>query len=273
VVSQHPGVNAAGDGTRRLTPPGSPRDRAVNRDIDNALEGWDFQAGVVQARVVNGSDNRQLIQMRIDLGVLQMETQDRPDGKRPHGFPSYSDYLRHEARTAEKQGKTFVLEEEHCQEADREFVQYYHRRISWLALRNYAKAIADADHTLAFMDFIKQHSPSEDYTQAHEQYRGFVTFQRTQGAAALALEQKNPEAAIDEVRDGLVKLRSFFAAFDAEEQMEEDGMVQHLRKIESSLRQQHGIDTTLQEQLDKAVANEDYEEAARLRDVLRKKQL
>ena len=245
----------------------------MNRHIDNALEGWEFQPGVVQARLVHGSDQRQLIQMRVDVGILQMETQGRPDGKRPHGFATYYDYLQHESRQADRRGKAFSLEDEHCQEADREFVQFYHRRISWLALRNYGKAVADADHTLAFMDFIKKHSPNEDYTQAHEQYRGFVTFQRTQGAAALALEQHNPEAAIDQVRDGLARLKTFFASFDAEEQMEEDGMVQHLRKIESSLREQHGISATLQEQLDKAVANEDYEEAARLRDVMRKKQL
>jgi hypothetical protein len=245
----------------------------VNRHIDQALEGWDFEPGVVQARLVHGGDQRQLIQMRVDLGILQMEVQGRPDGKRPHGFPSYVEYLRYEARNAEKNGQTFVLKEEQCEEADREFVQYYHRRISWLALRNYAKAVADADHTLSFMDFIKEHSPNEEYTQAHEQYRGFVTFQRTQGAAALALEQKNPEAAVDEVRQGLAKLKAFFTAFDAEEQMEENGMVQHLKKIETSLREQHGIESTLQEQLDLAVANEDYEEAARLRDALRKKQV
>jgi UvrB/uvrC motif len=245
----------------------------VRQDIDAALEGWEYTPGVVQARIVHGEGQRQVIQMRVDLGVLQMETKDRPDGKRPNGFATYVDYLRDEAKRAEKNDKPFLLDDEQCQEADREFVQYYHRRISWLALRNYAKAVADADHTLVFMDFIKQHSPSEEYTQAHEQYRGFVIFQRTQGAAALALEQKNPEAAIDEVRDGLARLRAFFAAFDAEEQMEEDGMVQHLRKIESSLREQHGIESTLQEQLDLAVANEDYEEAARLRDVLRRKQL
>src|SRR6267378_3123381 len=164
------------------------------------------------------------------------------------------------------------MDEEQCQEADREFVQYYHRRISWLALRNYAKAVEDADYTLAFMDFVKENSPNDEYTQAHEQYRGFVTFQRTQGAAALALEQNNAEAAIDEVRKGLERLKVFFSAFGAEEQMEDDGMVQHLRKIEQSLREQHGIEETLQEQLARAIANENYEEAARLRDALRKRE-
>jgi hypothetical protein len=243
----------------------------VKRHIDDALEGWDFKPGEVRARLVPAGDNRQVIQLRVDLGILQMETSSRPDGKRPNGFPTYFQYLQQEARQTAKSGKLFVMDDEQCQEADREFGQYYQRRISWLALRHYAKAIEDADHTLAFMDFVKTHSPSEEYTQAHEQYRGFVTFQRTQGAAALALELHNPETAIDEVRQGLAKLRTFFASFDAEDQMEDDGMVQHLRKIETSLRDQHGIGQTLQERLDQAVASENYEEAARLRDAMRKR--
>jgi hypothetical protein len=218
--------------------------QTVTRDIDAALEGWTFQPGIVQSRLVVAADQRQVIQMRVDLGILQMEIANRPDGQRPHGFKTYFEYLLDEAKTAANHDKTFVMSDEHCQESDREFVQFYHRRISWLALRNYAKAIEDADHTLQFMDFVKEHSPSEEYTQAHEQYRGFVTFQRTQGAAALALEQNDAEKAIDQVRKGLQRLRTFLGAFGSDEQIEEDGMVQHLRKIEKSLREQHGIEET-----------------------------
>jgi len=243
----------------------------VNQDIDNALKGWEFKPGQMQARVVQAA-GREVIQMRVDLGILQMETGPRPDGASPHGFPTYFAYLQNQSRVARKAGKDFTLSEEQCQEADREFAEFYQRRICWLALGNFSRAINDADHTLAFMDFVRDHSPGEEYTQAHEQYRGFVIFQRTQAAAALEVEKKNPEAAIDEVRVGLDRLRTFFAAFQAEEQMEDDGMVQHLRKIEKSLRGEYKIEATLQEQLDLAVANEEYERAAQLRDALRKRQ-
>lgn len=244
----------------------------MNKHIDNALRDWNYEPGSVQARLTKGSDGRQLIQLRVDLGILQLETTGRPDGTRPHGYATYFDFLCHEARRADRNDETFQLDEEQCREADREFVQFYHRRVSWLTMRNYRRAVADADHTLAFMDFVRDHSPSDEYTQAHEQYRGFVTFQRTQGAAALALEENNPEGAVDEVRSGLDRLKAFFTAHEALEQMEDDGMVQHLRRIEQSLREQHNISETLQEQLDRAVANEEYEAAARLRDALRKKQ-
>jgi hypothetical protein len=244
----------------------------MSQDIDDALRGWEFKPGVVQARLVQTRDGRQVLQMRIDLGVLQIEPIGRPDGARPHGFPSYFDYLQHQAQMAERTEHAFLLSEEQCQEADREFVQFYHRRLCWLALHNYARAIDDADHTLAFMDFVAKHSPGEEYTQVHEQYRGFVLFHRTQAAAALALERSNPEAAVDAIRSGLEQMRAFFASFGAEEQMEEDGMVQQLRKMERSLRQAHGIEETLREQLERAVANEEYEAAARLRDALRKRE-
>jgi hypothetical protein len=244
----------------------------MSQDIDAALKGWDFKPGVVQARLVQAADSRQVIQMRVDLGILQIETAGRPDGSRPHGYPTYFDYLRQQARVADRAGQSFVLSEEHCQEADREFIQYYHRRICWLALRNYVQAIADADHTLHFMSFVCDHPPSEEYAQAHEQYRGLVLFHRTQAAAALAVEKDDPEGALDAIRDGLEKLRAFFAVYDAEEQMEEDGMVQQLRKMDRSLRKLHNIEATLQERLAEAVAKEQYETAAKLRDALRRRQ-
>ena len=96
----------------------------MSQDIDAPLKGWDFKPGVVQARLVQATDGRQVIQMRVDLGILQIETTSRPDGTRPHGCPTYFDYLRQQARVADRAGQSFVLSEEHCQEADREFIQY-----------------------------------------------------------------------------------------------------------------------------------------------------
>jgi len=244
----------------------------VKQDIDFILENWKYQPGIAQARLVQAQDGRQVIQLRIDLGVLQMETSGRPDGANPHGHSTYYDYLKEQARLARKAGTNFTLSEEQCQDSDREFLQFYHRRSCWLALRQYALAVRDADHTLAFMDFIKKHSPSEEYLHAHEQYRGFVLFQRTQAAAALEVENNAPERAINEIHAGIERMRDFLAFYQREEELEEDRMVQHLRQIEATLRQQFQIDSTLEEQLRKAIEEEDYERAARLRDALKKRQ-
>lgn len=245
----------------------------MNQDIDSVLEDWEYKPGTVQARLVTTRSGREVIQMRVELGLLQLETTGRPDGARPHGQRTYLDHLQKVARKAAARGDgPVVLAEEQCQEADREFIQFYHRRICWLALRQYAKAMRDADHTLAFMDFVKEHSPAADYTEAHEQYRGFVVFQRTQAASALQVEENHPEQAIEEVRQGMERLRAFLVERGQEEQLDEDAMIQHLRRIETALREQFHIGATLQEQLEEAVAREDYERAAKLRDALKKRQ-
>ena len=57
-----------------------------------------------------------------DLGILQLETTGRPDGTRPLGNDTYFDALREQV--AQYKGD-FLLDEEMCLEADREFVQYY----------------------------------------------------------------------------------------------------------------------------------------------------
>jgi hypothetical protein len=244
----------------------------VTQDIDGALRGWDYQPGMIQPRLIETDNGRQVIQLRVDLGILQIETGSRPDGAKPHGFPTYFAYLLHQAGVAERAGHELVLSDEQCLEADREFVQFYHRRVCWLQLGNFGRAIADADHTLAFMSFVRDHSPNEEYAQAHEQYRGFVLFQRTQARVALEAEEKRPEAAIDALHAGLNELRSFFTEHGAEEEMEDNAMVQHLEQMEAKLREKYGIEATLQEQLDRAVADEDYEKAARLRDRLKRRQ-
>src|SRR5262249_48024809 len=93
----------------------------VSKHIDPALRGWDYEPGSVQARQVKGSDGRTVLQMRVDLGVLQLETAGRPDGKRPHGCATYFDYLRRRARAAAADDRPFQLDEDECLEADREF--------------------------------------------------------------------------------------------------------------------------------------------------------
>jgi len=150
------------------------------KDLDRVFEDWPYQPGAISARIVRCRDGRHVLQMRIEMGVLQMEMDGRPDGERPDGAETYLDLLLRESLGA---GEEFVLSEEQCFEVDREFLQFYHRRICLLALREFRRAIRDADHTLALMDFAAAHSPDEEWTLSHEQYRPFVLFHRCQAAA------------------------------------------------------------------------------------------
>ena len=235
-----------------------------NRHIDELLSGWEFDPHMLNVRLVQGADGRELIQMRVDLGILQLETTGRPDGKRPGGLADYLNVL----LAAERDDEEFEMDEDQCFEADREFLQFYHRRIAWLRLNQYSKAVADADHTLALMNICRDHSPDDEWTVSHEQYRPFVLFHRTQAAALAALDADDPAAALRELQGGLDTIQSVFKEHDAAEAFEEDEMVERLRELQEKLRSEYPKQSSLQEQLDLAVKTEQYELAAQLRDQL-----
>jgi hypothetical protein len=242
---------------------------ARRRDIDQILRTWEFEPGEVAARLIRAGDGREVLQMRIEMGILQIEVDHRPDGAKPGGAETYFDYL---IGLAVHEGDDFLLTEDQCAEADREFVQFYQRRICWLALREFRRAVRDADHSLAFMDFVRTRSPSEEWTMSHEQYRPFILFHRTQAAALAELEENGPEKAIEQINLGLAKIRDFFVAMEAEEQFQEDELVTRLDELRESLRDHYQIGRTLAEQLADAVATEQYELAARLRDEIAKRE-
>jgi len=233
--------------------------------IDDVLRGWPYDPANLSVRIVNGIEGRDVLQMRIDMGILQLELAGRPDGTRPEGCETFFAFLQ---KKAVKLGDEFELTEEQCNEIDREFVQYYHRRICWLRLQQYRKAVADADHTLELMNFTKEYSPDEQWTITHEQYRPFVMFHRTQALALAELEEKNAEAAVETINRGLDEIREIFVEYEADDQFEEDELVQRLQELRETLRKEYDVGRTLHERLADAVAAEQYELAAKLRDEL-----
>lgn len=236
--------------------------------IDYVLRDWAYRPGEVDARLARGSNGREVVQLRIDLGVLQMEVENRPDGTRPGGADTYYDFL---VAAAIQQGDDFVLTEEQCQESDREFVQFYQRRLCWLALREYGRAMRDADHSLRFMDFCSKHSPNDEWTWSHEQYRPFILFHRTQAAAMAALDDDGPEKAVAELNEGVDRMKAFFDEHEASEKFEDDELVARLTQLRESVRDHFHVGRTLEERLKEAVESEQYELAAQLRDQISKR--
>jgi hypothetical protein len=236
----------------------------LDHSLDEILRDWPYDAELVKVRTAEGDDGREVLQMRIDLGILQLETLGRPDGLRPQGFQTYYDYLLSE----ELRDPDFTLSDEDCAEVDREFVQYYHRRICWLTLKEFDRAVRDADHTLAMMDLCRTHAPNEEWAMAHEQYRPFVLFHRIQAAALGHLEEDSPDRAVQQLNEGLERMRVLFVEHEAEEFFEEDELVTRLVELRESLRDHYAVGRTLEEQLTEAVAQEQYELAAQLRDEL-----
>src|SRR5439155_25409017 len=111
---------------------------SMNFDISQLLDQWEYQPGQVVVRRFIGKDGVEKIQLRVDLGLLQMNSHGRPDGKRPFGHPSlldhYSAKLQKYALKHEGSEEGFVLKAEECSKLQLEALQYHHRYICLLQL-------------------------------------------------------------------------------------------------------------------------------------------
>jgi hypothetical protein len=236
-----------------------------NQDITSLLQGWEFDPSQPLVRRIQAEDGRDLLQMRVDLGLLQLETTGRPDGEKPEGFSTYYDFL---VSAAFHEGPDFALDAARQVEVDREFFQFYHRRICWLKLSEYGLAALDAEHSLRLMDFSTANATDREWALMHEQYRPFVMFHGVQATALTKLEADDPEAAVAVIDGGLDGLQAIFVQHDAAEQFDEDVFVVKLREMRESIKSQFHLGPSLAEQLKQAIAAEQYELAAKLRDRL-----
>src|SRR5579863_1238017 len=122
-------------------------------DITQLLEQWDYQPGQPSVRKFVGKDGLEKIQLRVDLGLLQMNAEGRPDGKRPLGHASLFEVYQTRLfkHLAENGGSDadFTLKAEDCSKLQVEALQYHHRYICLLQLEDYAGVVRDTERNLA----------------------------------------------------------------------------------------------------------------------------
>src|SRR5438552_13261381 len=113
---------------------------APSKDIMPLLKGWDYEPGTINVRRIRGADGQPKLQMRVELGLLQMELNGRPDGVKPHGFDSLLDFFEsqlkeHESRNGTELG--FHLTGEQCELLRQEAAMYYQRYLSLFVLEDF----------------------------------------------------------------------------------------------------------------------------------------
>ena len=102
----------------------------MKQDLAYFLSDWTFDPTDICARKIIGLDGREKLQVRLDLGVLQMEVVGRPDGERPHGHASVLDYYLDQLEAHRAKGEsddTFFLDADACGDLGQECLLFYHR--------------------------------------------------------------------------------------------------------------------------------------------------
>lgn len=251
-----------------------PENRGTKRsskDITPVLKGWDHEPGAINVRKITGLDGLPKLQMRLDLGVLQMELNGRPDGGRPHGCESLLDYFEAELerhRNTNGSDLGFHLTPDQCQSLREEAVMYYHRYLSLFVLEEYSAVVRDTDRNLRLLDLCALFAEDEHDRLILEQYRPYIIMMNSRARASIASRNKEWKLALRQITDGLAEIKEFFRKFGQEEMYTQANEVRVLKKFAREIRQKMPVDpiAKLQARLDRAVREERYEEAAKLRD-------
>lgn len=252
----------------------------MNYDLNEITADWECPQDEVAARILrSGKDDEELVQLRVDLGILQMFPDGRPDGKCHGGRTTALDFVRGRLKRDD------AIAADDWRELRRELNQFNYRRLAFSCLAEEAlhdedaelgrlhlnRTLRDIDHCLLIMRMFDEHCPSEVGGQAS--LIPTLIFNRARLLARLRAVEGRYEEAIEEAEAGMKALEFALAqaGFD-EEQLEQDAGVDYLQQYGQRLRAQYDIKRTLQEKLGDAIDSEDFEAAARLRDQLRRRQ-
>lgn len=230
-----------------------------NHDLTRLLREWPFEPETPQVRLTTAEDGRTVLQVRVPLGLLQMELSGRPDG-RPSAMDALNPRDRETPLTIEESGA--IREEIHL---------YQQRAAALLALGEAGEALRDAEWCLALTALLVDLSSSRAERRNGARLRAHVLALRARIVAMTAVRAGQPNAAlrtveqaIDEIR---VEARRAGLDPDVEARYEllalesfRDALVP---KLPSSQRAE------LEARLRAAIAAENYELAAILRDELR----
>ena len=246
----------------------------MNFDISHLLHDWDYQPGQIVVRRFKGKDSREKIQLRVDLGLLQMNAEGRPDGKRPLGHESLFDYhharlTRHRDANGSEDG--FALKPEDCAKLQLEALQYHHRYICLLELQDYPGVVRDTRRNLAVFDFVSRFAESDDLAWSLQQFRPQLLLIQVRAKASEKLAARNHAGALREIERGVAEIRRFYSESSRHDLAEQSAEVQYLENWINEINSKRPL--TKREKLElalhEAVRQENYEKAAEVRDALR----
>jgi hypothetical protein len=243
----------------------------MSKDLSNLLREWPYEAGQINVRLVEGDDGRPLVQLRLDLGLLQMEMSGRPDGQSIDGFESALEMQ--EESLGDSSGdelEPVVLSEDQCRQLRDEAVQYYHRYIALLILGEYDGVLRDTSRNLRVLDLCREHAEGEDDQQVLEQFRPYLLMMRARALASHMVSADEPKGALLALDWGLDEIRAVLEEAGQAEAMESLNEVQLLRGMRSELMKKLPASqkSELRQRLEEAIRAENYELAAILRDEL-----
>jgi tetratricopeptide (TPR) repeat protein len=242
----------------------------MRQDISHILNTWKFIPDELSVRIILGDDQKEKIQIRLDLGLMQLEMDGRPDGKTPHNRESLFEYYKEKAEQADSETAKFSLSSDECSHLWQEAIQYYHRYLSFFQMEDFKRAERDTRRNLKLFNFVGNYACNEDDIQAFEQYRSYVVMMNTRAKALLQLKQKDYSEALKIIDKGIQTIQHWVEDNDTQGDSDPSDEITFLKQWAQTIRTTRPLTKRqrLEKALERAVSLQDFERAAQIRDEL-----
>jgi len=241
-------------------------------DLQTTLANWPYDPEKISVRKILGVANSVKLQMRVELGIIQMETDGRPDGMRPFGCKSLLEYHQKKLEKYEQRNGTtlgYSINPQDCYSLRLEGALFYRRYVSYFVLEEYDNLVKDTEIGLAILDLCRDYGMEQEDRESLEEFRTYIIMMRTRGLTLKAMEEKNTDSALAHINRGIMEIKTFDdETYDSEDTEEYAGNeLQVLYDLKTEICDEDSVMIT-RKALRKAIESEQFEEAAKLRDKL-----
>ena len=241
----------------------------MNKGIDlrQALDEWPYDPDN-HIRRVRCADGREVLQVRLSLGLEQYELTGRPDGLRPNGCESLLDY--HLERLTGLGGE-FSLNPEECAELFSEAMQYYYRYLNLFQIRDWVGTLRDTTRNLQLFDFVHQYAVREEDQNYLEQWRPYILRLHATAAAMIQVEGGTHAVAVEVLQKAIQQIESLEDREDQTFQFERKRSLLTLRELVRQIEKSRPVPPLerLERELRNAIELQNFEQAAQLRDQIK----
>jgi hypothetical protein len=263
----------------------------MSQDLSRLLNEWPYDPEHT-VRIVTAEDGRAVMQVRLPLGIEQYELEGRPDGARPFGHESaVAAFEERLSNYVEEHGSDdgFSIDHDDAAILHNEGVLFYYRYLLLFQENDFARTTRDTEHNLRLCNLLERYCPDEDDRNAVLQFKPYILRMNAMARAMTALRGNMTDVA-RQVLEGAIEEIGAMAEIDSPAfRFEKVRSTNYLRTTLKQIAEgdieavseggpeapddlvDEGGDpmSRLEQELQQAVEEENYERAATLRDRMR----
>jgi hypothetical protein len=243
----------------------------MDQDLAPLLNAWPYDPEHA-ARKIAGADGREKVQLRVRVGtyhgIVQLESDGRPDGERPHGAEFALDFHEERQRAATAGGLKFSLDHRAAHELFDEGTLVYERYVVLLQLGDWERVIRDTERNIRLFRFVHRWAERAEDREHLEKWWPYILRINAMARIERARAAGDFNAALAVLHEARQRIAELPEQEDETFRVERERSRKALSEIEQVLELARPLDEVerLEREKRAAVRRQEYERAAALRD-------